>query len=257
MATLSAQHDDDSPSCFNTIPWHKQRIYNRGTTGKKKYTDADLAADMNALSFKERSEVEEDIHGVSNVIPETDEFVDAKIKELKESLKNMPRSANRIAWDRACFLRPSLETDRAHYLMFLRARRFVAFDAATLLLKFYEIKEELWGESMVMQRITWRDLNAQEQEFAKRGVYQFLTKRDSTGRAIGYHRVRQYDLRNSRNNALVKSFIYLYLAGLQANPEVQKRGVVSIVDFRGTEPKMDMDADVAPYFASISHIGDR
>jgi len=70
-------------SCF-CDPWKKNFVSNH----IRDNTDAELAAEMNALSFEQRQAMEEDIHGVSDVIEETPEFVKGKIK-MREALSNL------------------------------------------------------------------------------------------------------------------------------------------------------------------------
>jgi len=121
------------------------------------YTDADLAVDMNALSFAERQAVEEDIHGVADVIEQTPHFVAAKIEEMKEALGRLT-ALQRQAWDRVVFLRPALAEDLKSYLMFLRARRFRAVDAAGAMAAYFQAKRDLFGEDLLIHRITWNDV---------------------------------------------------------------------------------------------------
>jgi len=77
--------------------------YDRGVN---RYTDADQAADLNASSFDERQTMEHNIHGVTDAIEETDEFVDQKIEELSAALVRIAvsRKVRRI-WLRLCNLR--------------------------------------------------------------------------------------------------------------------------------------------------------
>jgi len=108
------------------------------------YTDADLAAYLNALSFGERQRVEEDIHGVADVTEETFDYVSAKIEEMQQALSRLSPQ-QRQAWDRAVFLRPAFAEDPKFHLMFLRAHRFRHDDAAVLLQHTFE-QNEIFGE---------------------------------------------------------------------------------------------------------------
>jgi len=140
-------------SCF-CHPWRKTVV----SIEARDHTDADLAADMNALSFEQRQAMEDDIHGVSDIIEETPEFVKEKIIEMREELNKLS-SRKRHAWDRASFLRPSLSEDERLYLMCLRARRFRPDDAASLLAAYYGAKLDLFGENLLPHRITWNDVS--------------------------------------------------------------------------------------------------
>lgn len=126
------------------------------------YSDADLAAEMNALSFAERQALEEDLHGVrtSGYTQETDTLVDRKIAEMHKWLNDRPVRESRQLWDKAAFLRPSLGEDRELFLTFLRARSFHSKQAAQLLLKYYQRKAELFGEELLIHRITLNDVSS-------------------------------------------------------------------------------------------------
>jgi hypothetical protein len=141
------------PSCY-CDPWRNQ-IH---STNLGDYGDAELAADMNALTFAERKEIEEDIHGVSDGIEESEEIIAFSIAQMKDTLAKLsPRS--RQAWDRAVFLRPALCEDRKLFLMFLRARRFRPLEAAMLLTAYFRAKRDLFGDELLIHRITWQDVS--------------------------------------------------------------------------------------------------
>ena len=140
------------PSCF-CDPWRTQIT----PTNLRDYGDAELASDMNMLTFDERKAIEEDIHGVSNAVDETEELIIYSIAQMKEALgKLSPR--DRQAWDRAVFLRPALSEDRKLYLMCLRARRFRPVEAAMFLIAHFRSKRDLFGDDLLIHRITWQDV---------------------------------------------------------------------------------------------------
>lgn len=129
------------------------------------YTDADLAADLNALTFQERQALEEDIHGVASTIEETPDLIETKIEELKAAVKRL-NSIRRSAWDRAVFLRPSLAHDRDLHLMFLRSRRFDAHEAALQLAVHFENKRRVFGDDLLIHRITVADVRTRRTRHA-------------------------------------------------------------------------------------------
>ena len=141
------------PSCF-CDPWRTQIT----PTNPGDYSDADLAADMNALTFDERKAIEEDIHGVSDVIEETEEMVAQSIAQMKEAVERVS-VRDRQAWDRAVFLRPTLSEDRKLHMMCLRARRFRPLEAAMLLIAYFRAKRDLFGDDLLVHRITWQDVS--------------------------------------------------------------------------------------------------
>jgi len=122
------------------------------------YTDTDLASEMNAMSFRERQAMEEDIHGVADIIEETPEFVASKIEEMQEALTKLS-SHQRLALDRAFFLRPALTDDQGLHLMCLRARRFRPDEAAALMAKYFRVQRDFFGDDLLIHRITWDDVS--------------------------------------------------------------------------------------------------
>lgn len=198
-------------------------------------TDADLARELNSLTVKERQAIEEDIHGVSSEIHETDELVTRAIAEMKDSLRHMPVSTKRSAWDRAVYLRPSLETDQDHFLLFLRAPQFKPFEAAQLLIKYYEAKQEIWGDDLLIHRITFHDLSPKEQEIATSGLYRLFPApdhRDNAGRGVAFLRFRQWKVAED-TQALNRAVNYLQESVLLDDNATQRKGLVMVLDFRG------------------------
>jgi len=150
-------------SCFTLTGIHTFRDpWNRNTSDSQDssleaYTDADLAADLNALSFTERQAMEADIHGVKDIVEETAEFVDEQLAKMREALDKIT-TRQRQSWDRAIFLRPALARDRGLHLMMLRARRFRPDDAAILMAAYFQAKRDLFGDDLLIHRITWNDI---------------------------------------------------------------------------------------------------
>jgi len=199
-------------------------------TAIQRYTDADLAAEMNALTFEERHRIEQDIHGVADIIEETDEFVDEKILEMKESLSMIP-DIKKTAWDRAVFLRPSLASDRPLHLMLLRAMRFNPRRAAAALVYQFEAKQNLFGDDLLIHRITWQDLTPEDQAMYRSGYQLLIPRRDRTGRGIMYSRLHLWDVSDPK---VFLRATYYVAAAIEDEPAVQRKGVVSVADFRGS-----------------------
>jgi len=122
------------------------------------YEIADLTADMNALTFAERQAIEEEIHGVADVIEETPEFVARKIEAMEYFLTKLDNT-QRQAMDRAFFLRPALSEDRRYHLMCLRASQFRPDAAAVLMAKYFKAKRDFFGDDLLIHRITWKDVS--------------------------------------------------------------------------------------------------
>lgn len=214
-----------TPTLFCS-PWNRKSSANPTKT----YTDADLAADLNALTIQERRVLQEEIHGVADTVQESESFLEDKIAALRNHIISIPPS-QREAWDRAVFLRPALESDRSMQLMYLRAAHFQADEAAVLLVKNFEFKKEIFGDDLFHQRITWKDLSEKEQQLVRSGVYQLIRNRESRGRGIGISRLNKWDC--SDPVALERALHYCQL-GIEDYPEIQQAGVVNAGELRGT-----------------------
>ena len=202
-----------------------------------------FAAALSSLTFQEREAIAEEIHGVGNtVIDETVDRVLEALKSLREdylSSNHSPHLSNqnppslpvkRDAYDRAVFLRPNLEKDDKFHLMFLRAQRFNPRMAAHHMFLYFENKRVLFGDELLTQKITLKDLTDHEVGLVRDGVSQLLSGRERTGRGIAYYRIGQWDL--SSPSALLRSIWYI-LSAIEDDEDMQRHGVVMIGDWQG------------------------
>ena len=70
--------------------------------------------------------------------------------------------------------------------MFLRGERFEADKAAHRLVKHFEYKKNLFGESKLTRPITYDDLNDNDRASLNAGFVQFLGEKDILGRTVGF-----------------------------------------------------------------------
>jgi len=161
--------------------------------------DAALAAELNQLSVKEREHIYEVVHGVAETrLQETPEFVESKMKELKEELSKLSKRRRRD-YDRALFLKPSLANDANYHLMFLRADRFNCQKAAIRLCKFHSKKLELFGDERLAKSLTLDDLDEDDMESLRHGFHQVIDQPDRSGRRVwisSFRRIKYKHLRN-------------------------------------------------------------
>jgi hypothetical protein len=146
-------------------------------------TDAIFAAELNKLSMKERDEVLQDVHGVSDVMEEKIDFIKSCFQDLEKSLSLIP------AVDKAAYLRARAQNegyvnDEKFLLMFLRADAFDTISAAARMVGFFQTKLELFGPEKLGREITLDDLDEDDQRVLESGYAQILPGRDRAGRAI-------------------------------------------------------------------------
>jgi len=149
-----------------------------------------LAEEMNKLSFKEREQIYEELHGVADpgfLKIETPVFIAGKIQEMQEAVKRQPQRKRRD-YDRAMFLNPSLKNDQTFFLLFLRADHYDARLAAKRICSHFTDKVELWGEDCIARRITLEDLDEEDMHSLRRGAFRFLESKDRSGRLVIFFR---------------------------------------------------------------------
>lgn len=144
-------------------------------------TNAMFARELNKLSMKERDDVLQDVHGISDVMREDPEMVARSLEELDVELgKVEDKEAYLIAKQQ----NHAYVTDSSFVTMFLRAESFQAKRAATRMSSFFEMKRELFGADKLGRDITIDDLNEDDIKVLESGYVQVLQNRDRAGRVI-------------------------------------------------------------------------
>jgi hypothetical protein len=132
------------------------------------------------MSLKEREQVLNDVHGVSDEVQEDPQVVQARFMEMEVELRTLQHTS--AAFQIACIRSPVYVTSL--YLMFLRADRFDAREAAGRLTRHFDVKLELFGQDKLCQDITLQDFTKYDMECIECGFFQLLPTRDRAGRVI-------------------------------------------------------------------------
>ena len=163
------------------------------TSNPTEATDKFLSAELKRLTIYEREKATEDIHGISAVIEETPEFVQAKVHAFDEEVFKLRRRHARIstsnfttAYEKALFLNPQLVSHDVDFkLMFLRGDSFDVEKAAHCYMLHFTTKLQLFGwDKFAKQSITLDDLNDEEHDILSRGGIQPLPLKDRAGRHV-------------------------------------------------------------------------
>ena len=163
------------------------------TNNPSEATDKLLSDELKRLTLHEREKVTEDIHGISDVIEETNEFVqqsveqfDAEIIKLRKRHARITTSNFAVAYEKALFLNPRLvQQDINFKLLFLRGDAFDAEKAASRMMLFFTTKLELFGlDKLTKQPITLDDLTDEDKECLYTGGIQPLPMKDRSGRRV-------------------------------------------------------------------------
>lgn len=150
-----------------------------------------LAAELTSLSFQEREQVYEELHGVDeadhHLKIETPDFVTAKVQQMQDAVAKQPQQRRR-EYDRAMFLNPTLKNDQTFFLLFLRAEEYDAMLAAKRICAHFTDKVLLWGEDRVARRITLEDFDDKDLYSLRSGAFRYLESKDRAGRTVLYGR---------------------------------------------------------------------
>ena len=144
-------------------------------------TDALLAKEMRQMSTEERDEVFHDIHGVSEVVEESPEFLGSRLQRLELEISNISK---KDAYQLAKSMNTEYVRNRTFRLKFLRCDRFDTRKAAARIVNHFEWKLELFGPAKIAKDIVQDDLDPEELEILRSHNFQVQPLRDSSGRAI-------------------------------------------------------------------------
>jgi hypothetical protein len=147
-----------------------------------KDVDILIANELSAMSIQEREQSYYDVHGVSDTIDETPEFVQAKLKELDYELTML--SKNKDAYLLAEAQDREYVTNINFRLKFLRADTFETKIAAQRLVFFFEEKLKLFGPEKLARDIKISDLDEADIIWLESGIAQLLPQRDRSGRCV-------------------------------------------------------------------------
>ena len=143
-----------------------------------------LTQEMDKLSFKDRNDIYEEIHGVASLAPEeTPELIE---KSLMEMAMEIDRIKHKYAgYEKATGIpnNPYVH-DMEIWLRFLRCELFDVPKAAVRMLKYIDLTRELYGEVALTRPIQLRDLGKLEMEMLREGDVQPMPFRDRSGRRL-------------------------------------------------------------------------
>ena len=143
--------------------------------------DALIAQQLLRLSIQDRERVYHDLHGVSDAVQETPEFVAGKLIELGAKLQELPEKK---AYETAKAMDPEYVLKKDFRLKFLRADLFDAQQAALRIARHFEAKLELFGRDKLARDIEQDDLDPFTMDRLYQGGLQILPQRDRAGRRL-------------------------------------------------------------------------
>ena len=188
-----------------------------------------LAQELHKLSFQEREKAFSDVHGVSDDVEETPDFVAERLAGLESvlaSIDSKPASMdnkNKSVYDVAKEQDENYVKALDFQLKFLRADNFNPVKAAARMIKYLDAKQKLFGPDKLTQNITLDDFSAEDVQVARSGLGSLLPLRDRAGRLVlcwmtqlrgdssFLSRVSWIELRQSQKHCICLLYGYLFI----------------------------------------------
>ncbi|KAL3940556.1 MAG: hypothetical protein SGBAC_004935 [Bacillariaceae sp.] len=212
------------------IGTYAQKILSTSRDGSPSLS-ANLAQDLNELSFQERCAVYEEIHGVDPQLEEKEEMLNSKLAALEDEIA---RFSIKPAYEQSLKMSHVYVTSRKFRLMFLRAESMDPAKAAIRLIKFMELKLQYFGPGSLARPICSSDLNSDDLSTLKAGRLQVLPEKDRSGRVVIGTFLNLTSLLPYKDPASMARIIaFLYLSVIENDEEVQRKGTVVILYFIG------------------------
>jgi hypothetical protein len=149
-------------------------------------TDVLIADALKNLALQDRERVYHEIHGVADAIDEQPEFVANCLHEMQGQLEKLKleTSSQSKATQPAELGEEEFVNNQEFRLGFLRSENFHAGRAAARMMRFFDWKRQLFGESKLCQEITLEDLEPEDTTLLRKGYFQVLPERDRAGRRV-------------------------------------------------------------------------
>lgn len=184
-----------------------------------------IARDLTELSHKERQDALHDIHGVSDALEETPEFIvecknHLELYLLRNSNNKPSSAAFQMVWNVAQGYVRSL------FLKFLRCDSYDIPKAGQRIFLHFDTKLWLFGEEKLCRDIALADFDSHDMACYKAGFFQILPVRDRAGRAIC---IKLWKLQkfHCRENVW-RQMWYNHMIALE-DEETQLKGLVQII----------------------------
>lgn len=205
------------------------------SNGDARSVDNMLAAEFLSLSFQDRNAINEEIHGVVNLMPEeTPELVSKSLRELEHELSLIPPERKekyelvrqRYGTKDSSQVGGTYVNDVDFRLRFLRTRLFDAKKSASKLVAFLDMVCYLFGEYALQRPIRLSDFSESEMQVVRTGNLQLLPFRDRSGRRI-ITGVEGLAIQFDQKIRFKILYYLMWVAGQDV--ETQSKGIVVII----------------------------
>jgi hypothetical protein len=141
-----------------------------------------MAKEMAAMSIKEREVAENEVHGIGEDLEESQPgIMDNCLAEMDLNLEEMKKGT---AYELAEKMSKEYVCSRDLRAMFIRTDRWNTWEASERMIRFFELKRDLFGDDMLVKDIHLEDLDEDDMKCLRGGHHQLSPHKDSAGRAI-------------------------------------------------------------------------
>lgn len=197
-----------------------------------------IARLVNQMTAREREQVMLEIHGIADVVDESRPgFIESNLKLMDDEITRIRKISmnnggeggvsggggggwgrshgvpNMTSYEKAVRQNAEYVHSTEFRTLFLRASRFKPEAAVRRMIKFFEEKERLFGEtSLCKPKTLLRDMSPKAVEILEQGGWQVLPERDQGGRVILFCAGKLIKFRTDPDEVLaaVRLVIYLY-----------------------------------------------
>ena len=150
-----------------------------------KRADALLSKDLMKLSFNDRNNITEEIHGVQSLAVDENECMrETALSQLQHQI-DILHPSKKQAYSLAQTFPVTYVNDSAFQLRFLRAELFDVQRAAKRMVDYLDLLHELFGNEVLERPLRIVDFKSKEDKALLRGgVVQLLPYRDRSGRRV-------------------------------------------------------------------------
>ena len=198
-STCCRSNSYDDTSCNVTI-WGNDFSYKRGPPSSNDGSSdilAITAKELNAMSIEDREKIFEEVNGIPTTTEEDTEFITNCLERLEDELERVP--LDKSAYERALRMRPELRHDRTFQKMFLRSECFDVRKTARRMIKYFQSKRILFGDSLLAKHIEYDDLDQEDQTYLATGAFQILNSKDQAGRTVAFISLKQSSFKSWQN----------------------------------------------------------
>jgi len=214
------------------------------SNGNTRDIDEMMASSLNNLTFREREEINEEIHGINvdKTYFRAAGAIDESPEMLEDCFRRMEDEMDKLVAKRPKFARAFERCQKLYgkttitylntsefRLLFLRAERFDCARAAERMCRFIDLGHYLWGESALLRRPVFDDFDESEKCYMRMGISQVIPARDRAGRRVYVHFAGDKDFPADQVlKSRMRTAYYTAMALLELDVSAQRLGFIAI-----------------------------